>query len=85
MNFGDGRGFPATPGLGRMTVGIPDVFCWSIGDSIAPQPEMGWRGVVAINYREGWMDVDTRYRWTDVEHRAIAGVVARVWMWLGLR
>lgn len=62
----------------RLNVGVPDVFRWSLGDSVNEQPDMGWRGIVALNYAEGWIEIDTRYRWTREERRSIAGFFGRI-------
>jgi hypothetical protein len=60
-------------------MGLPDVFKFSIGTTTALIPD-GWCGVVALNYAEGWIEIDTRYRWTRAERLATAGVVRRAWM-----
>lgn len=64
----------------RLSIGIPDVYRYDIGTSVNEQPENGWRGVVAINYAAGWIDVGTRYRWTRAELLAIAGIARRSWI-----
>lgn len=69
-------------GVNRLLVDIPDVFRWSRGDSVGEQPEDGWRGIVALHYGEGWIDVDTFYRWTRAERVAIAGILRRLLYWL---
>lgn len=62
----------------RYQVGIPDVFKWSIGETTEIIPD-GWRGVVALHYGEGWIEVNSRYRWTRDELLAVSGVVGRMW------
>jgi hypothetical protein len=71
--------------VGKLQIGIPAVFAFSVGQSINEQPEEGWRGVVALHYGEGWIDVDTRYRWRREELLAIAGMLGRAWIRLRTR
>ena len=59
-----------------------EVFQLSIGDSIGYQPPDTWVGVVKLNYAAGWVDIDTRYRWTRDERLAVAGLARRAWMWI---
>lgn len=65
----------------RLTVGLPDVFTFDVGTTTEIITD-GWRGVVALSYRDGWIEIDTRYRWTREERRAVAGLARRAWMWL---
>jgi hypothetical protein len=69
------------PSAVRLKLADPShVFRFSIGQTVMDQPKDGWRGVVDIDYREGWLVVDTRYRWTYEERRACAGVIRRIWL-----
>ena len=63
----------------RLTVGISDIYQFDIGTTTQIIPD-GWRGVVALSYREGWIEVDSRYRWSREELLAISGWARRLWL-----